>query len=164
MSSAPSQPPPPLLREARADDLDAVMTVMTRAFDPAFGEAWTRSQCSGILPMHGVSLTLAEDQRARIVGFMLMRLVADEAELLLLAVEPDDQRRGTGGELVRHFVERADQWGARRLHLEVRQSNPAVDFYRRLGFDPAGRRHGYYRGADGAPHDALTLVRMLISG
>jgi ribosomal-protein-alanine N-acetyltransferase len=43
------------------DDLDDVMAVMDRAFGSRFGEAWTRSQLAGILPMAGVSLILARD-------------------------------------------------------------------------------------------------------
>jgi len=40
-----------------ADQLDGVMKVMDAAFGDMFGEAWTRSQLSGILPMAGVSLS-----------------------------------------------------------------------------------------------------------
>jgi len=58
-AAEPAPEPEPLLVErAGADDLDAVMTIMTAAFPPDFGEAWTRSQCAGILPMAGVSLRL----------------------------------------------------------------------------------------------------------
>ena len=64
---------------------DAVMAVMDDSFDPRFGEAWTASQCAGLLPMPGVWLTLAREDDA-VVGFALARVVADEAELLLLAV------------------------------------------------------------------------------
>ena len=39
-----------------SDDLDAVMDIMAAAFDPRFGEGWTRSQCAGILPLSGVVL------------------------------------------------------------------------------------------------------------
>ena len=39
------------LRRGGVDDLDDVMRIMTAAFQPCFGEAWTRSQCAGILPM-----------------------------------------------------------------------------------------------------------------
>ncbi len=44
---------------AIANDLDDVMAVMDAAFGDRFGEAWTRSQCAGILPMTGVSLIVA---------------------------------------------------------------------------------------------------------
>ena len=43
-------------------DLDSVMEVMDHAFGHRFGEAWTRSQLAGILPMSGVSLMLARDR------------------------------------------------------------------------------------------------------
>ena len=47
------------LRAADARDIDAVDTVMATAFDPRWGEAWTRSQTLGVLAMPGVRLTLA---------------------------------------------------------------------------------------------------------
>ena len=133
------------------------MTVMTGAFQPCFGEGWTRSQCAGILPMAGVQLTIAEEAGA-IVGFSLMRAVVDEAELLLVAVAPDARRRGVGKCLIEHFIEEARRRGALRLHLEVRDGNDAVSLYRAAGFETAGRRRDYYRGPDGYRYDAITLM------
>lgn len=145
------------LRRGSVEDLDDVMRVMTAAFQPCFGEAWTRSQCAGILPMHGVSLTLA-DQGGKPVGFSLARAVADEAELLLLAVEPAEQRRGIGQALLDDFIATALAGGGHRLHLEVRDGNPAVELYRTSGFAQAGRRRNYYHGPDGKSYDAVTLM------
>ena len=145
------------LRRGGANDLDDVMRVMNSAFQPCFGEAWTRSQCAGILPMHGVSLTLAE-QGGRVAGFSLARAVADEAELLLLAVDPAEQRRGIGQALLDDFIATALAGGAHRLHLEVRDGNPAVELYRISGFSQVGRRRNYYHGPDGQSHDAVTLA------
>jgi [ribosomal protein S18]-alanine N-acetyltransferase len=145
------------LRRGSGDDLDEVMRIMSAAFQPCFGEAWTRSQCAGILPMHGVTLTLAE-QGGQPVGFSLMRAVADEAELLLLAVDPAEQRRGIGHALLDDFIAGALASGGHRLHLEVRDGNPAVDLYRASGFAAAGRRRNYYHGPDGKSYDAVTLI------
>lgn len=145
------------LRPGSVDDLDVVMRIMTAAFQPSFGEAWTRSQCAGILPMHGVSLTLA-DQGGQPVGFSLVRAVADEAELLLLAVDPAEQRRGIGQTLLDDFIAGALAGGGHRLHLEVRDGNPAVELYRNSGFVPVGRRRSYYHGPDGSSYDAVTLM------
>lgn len=145
------------LRRGAVGDLDEVMRIMSAAFPPSYGEAWTRSQCAGILPMHGVTLTVAEaDQGA--VGFSLVRAVADEAELLLLAVDPAEQRRGIGQALLDDFIAAALAVGAHRLHLEVRDGNPAMGLYRAAGFSPAGRRRNYYRGPEGETHDAVTLL------
>lgn len=150
------------LADGKSTDLPAVMTIMNGAFSPSFGEAWTRSQCAGILPMAGVSLVLAHDNGSeQPVGFSLFRTVADEAELLLLAVAPESQHRGIGRLLLEQFVEQARGAGASRVHLEVRDGNPAVEMYRRAGFRPAGRRPNYYRGSDGRQYDAITLAHSL---
>jgi len=150
------------LADGKSTDLSAVMAIMNGAFSPRFGEAWTRSQCAGILPMAGVSLMLAYDNGSeQAVGFSLFRTVADEAELLLLAVAPEHQHRGVGRRLLEQFVEQARGSGASRVHLEVRDGNPAVQMYRRAGFQPAGRRRDYYRGSDGRQYDAITLAHSL---
>ena len=145
------------LRPGGANDLDEVMRIMSAAFEPCYGEAWTRSQCAGILPMKGVALALAE-QGGTAVGFALMRIIADEAELLLLAVAPESQGKGVGRTILAHFVDTAHDAGAQHLHLEVRDGNAAVALYHKAGFRPAGRRLSYYKGAGAQRHDALTLV------
>ena len=142
-----------------SDDLDGVMDVMETAFGDRFGEAWTRSQCAGILPMAGVSLMVARNGNGGSpVGFSLYRSVVDESELLLLAVAPDHRRRGIGSGLLHQFLEQARRDGANRVHLEVRDGNPAVELYRAAGFTPVGRRRNYYRTSDGHQFDALTFA------
>ena len=155
---------PALAEEVRvtpgtSEHLGAVMKVMDSAFGDRFGEAWTRSQLSGILPMAGVALALAIDRaRDSVLGFSLVRTVADESELLLIAVLPGEQRRGVGGLLLDQFVESAREDGVRRIHLEVRDGNPAIDMYLRAGFSPVGRRRNYYHAVDGKRYDAITLA------
>ena len=149
------------LDPGEAANLDAVLAVMESAFDPDFGEGWTRSQCAGILPLSGVRLVLARDEGSDVRGFSLLRVVADEAELLLLAVAPHVRRRGIGASLIEDFIEHGRSNGVRRLHLEVRDGNPAVAMYRAFGFRLEGRRLKYYSGKDGSQHDALTMARDL---
>ena len=152
------------VRVVRGDsgDLDAVMKVMKAAFGDRYGEAWTRSQCAGILPMAGVWLELAREQvNGEVVGFSLSRCVAGEAELLLLGVLPSRHRRGIGRLLLDEFTRRAAADGATRVHLEVREGNPAADMYRDAGFELVGRRRKYYHAPDGQNFDALTFARAI---
>lgn len=147
------------IQQADARRLDEVMTVMSAAFGDTFGESWTRSQCAGILPMQGVTLVVADsDDMPNLLGFALYRTVADDAELLLLAVAPDAQNRGIGGKLLTQFIEDTKNKGASKIHLEVRDGNRAIQFYEAAGFAPAGRRRNYYRGSNGQQYDALTFV------
>ena len=151
---------PVRLARGTSRDLEAVMAVMTAAFGDRYGEAWTRSQCAGILPMAGVVLMVARDaESGLLVGFSLFRTVIDESELLLLAVHPDHHRRGIGRFLLDDFIDRAHADGVTRLHLEVRDGNPAIAMYRAARFEPVGRRRNYYHGLDGTEFDALTFAR-----
>jgi ribosomal-protein-alanine N-acetyltransferase len=147
-----------ILSEGGHADLGAVMAVMDDSFDPRFGEAWTRAQCAGLLPMPGVWLTLARGSEG-VLGFALARFVADEAELLLLAVRAAAQRRGIGRILIDDFEATALTRGAARLHLEVREGNHAFSLYERAGFGLVGRRRDYYSGQKGDRYDALTLAK-----
>ena len=141
------------LRIAGARDIAAVDALMADAFDPRFGEAWTRGQCLGVLALPGVALMMAEldDEPA---GFAMTRRVLDEAELLLLAVAPEHRGHGVGGALLRAAAAEAAAAGCVKLHLEVRDGNPAVRLYLRHGFSKQGERRGYYRGVGGLLHDA----------
>jgi ribosomal-protein-alanine N-acetyltransferase len=151
-----------VLRQGTSADLPEVMIVMESAFGETYGEAWTRSQVAGILPMAGVSLVLARSAAdGRCAGFSLARAVADEAELLLIAVLPGQRRRGVGRSLLSNFIDEARERGLRRVHLEVRHGNAATALYRELGFEPVGRRRDYYKGADRRRHDAITFARDL---
>ena len=148
-----------VIRSGSSNDIDGVMTVMESAFGTRFGEAWTRSQLAGILPLTGVSLMVAFEADADdAVGFSLFRTIRDESELLLLAVKPSHQRRGVATRLLDQLLERARKDRVTRVHLEVRDGNPAIGIYRKAGFSPIGRRRNYYYGHDGRGFDAVTLT------
>ena len=89
-------------RNAMAD----AMEVMVAAFDPAFGEAWTLPQLSGVMTLPGTWLTIARLD-ASPLGFALVRSVLDECELLLLAVAPLWRGRGVGEALLRESLRTA---------------------------------------------------------
>ena len=146
------------LREGDVRDLDHIDRMMAAAFDPRWGEAWTRNQIIGILSVPGVWLTIAE-QGGRAAGFALVRGVLDEAELLLLAVIPEMRRRGVGAALLRSVVGDCALRGIASLHLEVREGNDAINLYINSGFIKVGERRDYYRGSDGRLYAALTLRR-----
>ncbi|NIJ08786.1 ribosomal-protein-alanine N-acetyltransferase [Sphingomonas vulcanisoli] len=152
-----------VLAPGAAADVESLMPVMDSAFDPAFGEAWTRGQCLGILSLPDVWLTLARLADGHVCGFTLARRAEDEAELLLLAVEPVSRGQGIGRELVERCAADARSRRATKLILEMREGNSAGRLYEHSGFTVVGRRKAYYRGRDGRLHDALTMRRSLRS-
>lgn len=148
------------LREGGSQDLTSVSTIMQDAFDARYGEAWTSAQCLGMLSLPGVWLVIASID-GHDAGFALARIIADEAELLLLATRPAARRRGVAGALLRAVIEEARGRKAGKVHLEVRSGNDAVRLYRREGFEKVGERREYYRGRSGQLFDAHTYARNL---
>lgn len=152
---------------APADDLDRIMAVMDAAFDPAFGEAWTRRQVEDALLLGGCRyLLIAPDgqtpgEGGDAAGFALLRALLDEEELLLFAVDPRWRRRGLGARLLTTALASARDNGIARMLLEMRQGNPAQNLYGQHGFVQIGSRPRYYRAADGQRLDAITFACLL---
>jgi ribosomal-protein-alanine N-acetyltransferase len=150
-----------------ADPVDAIMAVMERAFDPAFGEAWNRRQVADALVL-GTSrhmLIAADGTIAEFVdeaaGFYLTRSVLEEEELLLFAVAPQFRGRGLGTALLEQFLSSARARGIKRVFLEMRRSNTAAALYEKFGFRPVGERPSYYRGSDGHRLDAISYELLI---
>lgn len=92
----------------------------------------------------------------RIVGFAGIWMMVDEAHVTTFGVHPDWRRQAIGRQLLLNLVELADSIGARRMTLEVRESNVAAQaLYQRFGFEVVGRRKAYYSD-DG--EDALVMT------
>lgn len=124
----------------------------------AFAAPWSEAEFADLLAQPGV-LAVVEAN-----GFILIRVVLDEAEILTLAVRPKARRLGLGGELVGRGAVAATAAGAGRLFLEVAEDNAgARALYDRAGFSQIGRRKAYYAQADGGRTDALVLARDLSS-
>ena len=118
----------------------------------AFDAPWDAAAFDALLGQAGV-VALAEPD-----GFILIRVVADEAEILTLAVRPDVRRSGLGRSLVARAAASAAAAGADRLFLEVADDNAAaLALYARCGFLQVGRRPRYYARAKGSNRDALLL-------
>ncbi len=155
------------MRAALREDLPRLMAVMSAAFVPKWGEAWTRRQVEDSLLAgfcHYCLISPAGEPAApgeQAAGFTLARTIAGETELLLLAVDPQFRRQGLGTVLVEMLAREGLSRGADRLFLEMRRGNPAEHLYRGLGFEPVGERPNYYRTNDGQRIDAVTFARPL---
>jgi ribosomal-protein-alanine N-acetyltransferase len=114
------------------------------------------------LPERGVGFMPPASDAQTPVGFALVAGVLDERELLSLGVVPAYRRCGVGGALIEAVFERVRAEGVSRLYLEVAEDNDdARRLYAALGFEPIGRRPGYYARHNEPAVAALTLARSL---
>lgn len=127
-------------------------------FPPDFGERWPTSDLSVVLGLGSSSGRVVCDSAQQPIGFGLMQVIGDEAELLLLGVRPDFQRRSIGQSLLLAILDDLQIRGVRTVFLEVRSGNLAAEaMYKKMGFKPIGRRINYYCASNGAQFDAITL-------
>lgn len=95
-----------------------------------------------------------------VVGFAGIMLIADEAELLNIAVTPSFRGQGIGQMLLDKMITEAARKAIRRLLLEVRKGNvSAIQFYNKNHFQKLGERKNYYSHPK---EDAVIMERKII--
>ena len=80
-----------------------------------------------------------------VVGFAGIMVIAEDSELLNIAVDPKFQHKGIGTLLMDKIVEESWKNGADRIFLEVRSGNTkAQQLYKQYCFKVIGERKNYY--------------------
>ncbi len=154
---------PETVRPATAGDAPLLATLHAPSFPE---EPWPADAFAALLDSPGVFGLIgfadsSPDRPDRARGFIVCRMAADEGEILTLAVLPGHRRAGLGGRLLAGALARSAAWGTGTFFLEVAEDNPAaLALYRGAGFEPVGRRPGYYRRDTGRVA-ALVLARRL---
>jgi ribosomal-protein-alanine N-acetyltransferase len=146
----------PALSEANARDA----TVIALLHAASFNRGWSEQEVDGLLlDRHVIAHCAAFG--GKVAGFILSRLVEDEAEILSVAVAARSQGRGLASALLTLHLRRLAGLGARAVFLEVDEHNTAaIRLYDRAGFREVGQRPNYYQGG-GTPAAALVLRRDL---
>jgi len=133
----------------------AIAQLHGRSFDPA----WDAGTVERLLSNPGSVALIASAGAPPVMGaFVLAQVAADEAEILMIAVDPAWRRKGVAAQLVDGVKRGAHRGGAQALFLEVAAGNTAaIALYRKAGFSESGRRKGYYARPDGSREDAIVM-------
>lgn len=146
-------PPEGLTVVSSPETAPGLASVLAAIHAEAFSSPWDAAAFESLLGQAGVFAVSASD------GFILCRVVLDEAEILTLAVRPAARRAGLGARLTQAAADIAGRAGAVSLFLEVAEDNTAARaLYARLGFVETGLRRNYYEKADGSRVDARLLA------
>jgi [ribosomal protein S18]-alanine N-acetyltransferase len=96
-------------------------------------------------------------------GFALGRVVQNEAELLMIIVQPNQQSRGYGRAYLTGFEIECRKRGAKNCLLEVAANNNAAkSLYWSSGYEQTGIRKLYYHLDNNQRLDALILRKILV--
>ena len=95
-------------------------------------------------------LCFGVDNSGRLAAFIILSQAVDQAEILTLATSKSARRQGLARGLLEFAATHLQETGAGELFLEVAEDNPAATaLYESVGFQPIGRRPGYYRRPQG---------------
>lgn len=150
------------VRGAEVGDCDALSEIHS----VVFRRGWSEAEFEALLVQPGTYALIADYRNAfgrrTPAGFILYRLVLDEAEILSVAVKPELRRRGIGRSLLEEALRHLFREAARTIHLEVEDTNlSAISLYRGMEFRESGRRAGYYTEGRQSPAGALVMLRQL---
>jgi ribosomal-protein-alanine acetyltransferase len=145
-----------MIREYLQSDNDAVFAICKASPEAAQWEKenYDRGEGSG-------QIILVAEVAGRVRGFLVARVAANEAEILNMAVDPEQRCQGTGSALLLAAEELARRQDAKHMYLEVRESNAvARTFYEKHGFRKSGSRYEYYR----EPKENAVLMEKKVTG
>jgi len=147
------------VRDIALGELEVIAEIYGASFDDPYPEPVAAS----LLRTPGAWCQLAIDQKTGTpLGFVISRVILDEAEILSIGTLPAARRKGVATALLDATCGRAVSQGARTLHLEVGEDNPgAVALYKKLAFHATGRRPNYYRRANRRRVAAILMRRDL---
>lgn len=134
------------------DDLDEVMQIE----EDSFPYPWSRRSFRGeIMSNRFAYYVVAKDGEGRVVGYAGIWILYGEAHITTIAVKPPYRNKGIGSLLMAYLLRKAEEKGADKAFLEVRDSNlVARRIYERFGFEVIGKRKNYY-----VDEDALIMIR-----
>ncbi|HCH20431.1 MAG TPA: hypothetical protein DEX33_03435 [Cellvibrionales bacterium] len=135
---------------------------------------WWDKEASDSWPIQSLPSCLAKSQYAMqvvdvsgdIYAACLFSVLADQCELLFIAVNPTQKRQGMALRLLHSLINHCQTKSVENIFLEVRESNfPAIALYRSAGFVPSGQRENYYPSlsTDGRMREAALIFQLAIN-
>ncbi len=143
------------IRPFEKEDAPAILAIQKKTPQAA---QWLAHDYTGLAALPGGMILVADLETMtppKVLGFVAIRRVMDEAEIQNLAVDPEHQRHGVARAMLEQAKLKLRQLGAKRCFLEVRAGNKiALELYFSIGFGLFSHRKNYYRDP---PEDASVL-------
>lgn len=130
-----------MIRKAELMDAEAIYEILQSTDD-----AWSMGVVESELKSESSKAYVYVDEEGAVQGFVDIKILYDEADLMHIAVTKDMRGKGIGAKLLAKALEEAEE---KPIALEVRVSNfKAISLYEKYDFKNEARRKNYYHGED----------------
>jgi len=134
---------------------------MAQLHGASFHRGWGEAEFDGMLAERNTLIHLLRMKR-KVIGFVVSRMAADEAEILSVVIDSAHRGRGLSRNMLLTHLGHLAGHGVQKVFLEVEENNqPARRLYEQTGFAVVGRRERYYRQPGGEHLNALLMRRDL---
>ena len=109
-----------------------------------FSQPWSEKSLLSEVENKTAKFFVAKN-KLKVLGYIGMHVVLDEAYISNIAVRKDFQNMGIGSSLIKHAINFGETNSLAFLTLEVRKSNfKAIKLYEAFGFKCLGERRNFY--------------------
>ena len=126
-----------------------------------FNREWGTAEIANLIEQDNVLCIIAKEvgkPKAAPLAFAMVRMAADEAEILSIGVDPSERRTGIATKIMDEITRRLHAERTKMLFLEVDLANqPAVNLYKQLRFKSIAERPSYYQHDNGEQSAALVM-------
>lgn len=135
-------------------EIDEMLEIEKQCFA---GEAWNRSDFD-ISNQSGL-ITLGIYEADKFIGYGMIYLAGDEADLCTIGVLPQYRKKGYGGAIMTALIETAKKRNVKKITLEVSKGNDdAIKMYKSFGFTVVGERKNYYTNSNFGDNNAYIMI------
>ncbi|WP_418222842.1 ribosomal protein S18-alanine N-acetyltransferase [Clostridium isatidis] len=125
------------------DDVEGIFNVSNLSFNTPWSKDSISNEVNNPLAKYIVAI---DNSNNELVGFIGAWIIADEADIMNIAVHPDYRKLGIASKLLASLIDLCKNLNCSKINLEVRASNlPAQNLYKKFSFIENGIRKGYYQ-------------------
>lgn len=133
--------------------------ILAALHETSFEKPWGPAEFAQMLDQPGTCGLIALIKETAPLGFILLRSVIDEAEILTFCVDPRYRNQKIATRILNSVVATYKTQGIDKIFLEVAEDNvAAISLYKNCGFNTVGNRPGYYR-----KHGKLALNAIIMA-
>ena len=144
------------------EGVELLADIYSQAFKGTPEQQWGQKELKELFSING-TISFVVCKEGEPVGFALLRIIADEGEIITFCILPKWCNNGYATALLERIIDTMQARSIKRLFLEVRENNEAaIKLYKKCNFNIIGRRKGYYSNHQAKKIDALVMQYQLI--